>query len=188
MWHERRRWSRGSGLAVARFNELAGGYGDYRTAHYDATGALVREWPTHAQKLIDTDGAIAGAEADYVLPSRSHFVRLRSDDTVERGPALSGCYTTYPALDRDGTAVFWRDGVLHAVDADLRMRDLIEVGRRERALPSRVLLLEDGHVAFTLDDELIVHREPALGPLNEGIWPCGEGGLRGNPVAFYENS
>ena len=40
----------------------------------------------------------------------------------------------------------------------------------------------------TLDDELIVHREPALGPLNEGIWPCGEGGLRGNPVAFYENS
>lgn len=176
--------------AIAGPGEFLIGYLGHpdRTAHYDAAGAVVREWQTHAQILVGADGVTAGAELKFIEPSQSHFVRLRSDGTVEQGPALSGSYTTYPALDRDGTSVFWRDGVLHAVDADLRMRELAEVRRRERALPSRALLLEDGHVVFTLDGEVIVHREPALGPLNEGVWPCGEGGLRGNPVLFYGNS
>jgi hypothetical protein len=52
----------------------------------------------------------------------------------------------------------------------------------------RVLLLEDGHVVFALDDELMIFRETGLGPLNEGIWPCADGGLRGNPVAFLQYS
>ncbi|MEW5810481.1 MAG: hypothetical protein AB1925_13600 [Actinomycetota bacterium] len=164
------------------------GYGAFRTTHHDATGAAINEWPTHAQMLIDTDGAISGPESENILPSRSHFIRLRSDGAVARGPALTEYRTTYPALDRDGTAVFWRDGVLRAVDADLHMRELSTIGRGERLITSRLLLLRNGLVVFTLNGKLIIHREPGLGPLNEGVWPCGEGGLRGNPVAFLYDS
>ncbi|MDZ7884580.1 MAG: hypothetical protein U5N53_17580 [Mycobacterium sp.] len=97
-------------------------------------------------------------------------------------------HTTYPALDSDGTAVFWRDGALRAVDADLKLRELVETRHGDRAATSRVLLMENGHVVFALNNEFIVLREPGLGALNDGIWPCGDGGLRGNPVKFYRPS
>ena len=177
--------------AIARPGEfLLGyqGYGDFRTAHHDATGAVTREWPTHAQMLIDAHGTISGPESENISPSRSHFVRFGSDSALRRGPALSGYHTAYPALDDNGTAVFWRDGALCAVDADMQMRELSVWGRGANAIPGRVLLLGDGHVAFTLNSQLVVHREPGLGSLNEGVWPCGEGGLRGNPVAFFQDS
>ncbi|MDG4666681.1 hypothetical protein [Mycobacterium sp. 236(2023)] len=163
------------------------GYGEFRTAHHDATGAVIGKWPTHAQMLIDADGAISGPESENIVPSRSHFVRFGSDGTVQRGPALSAYRTTYPALDRGGTAVFWRDGALRAVDADMNMRELFVTGHGN-ATPSRVLLLGDGYVVFALNDQLVVHHEPGLEPLNDGVWPCGEGGLRGNPVAFLQDS
>lgn len=158
------------------------GYGDFWTGRYDETGAVTLQWPTHAQMLIDTHGAISGPESENILPSRSYFVRCGADGDVEHGPALSAYYTTYPALDSYGTAVFWRDGALRAVDAGLEMRELFTTDHGDRAAASRLLLLEDGHVVFALDGELIIFREAGLGPLNDGIWPCGDGGLRGNPV------
>lgn len=175
---------------------LIGFQGDdeFTTEHYDATGAVLRKWPTHAQMLIDTEGVISGPESRYVLESenirsRSYFVRFDpGGDAVQRGRALSGLHTTYPALDCDGTAVFWRDGRLRAVDADLEERELFAAESDDQTVMRRVLLLEDGHVVFALDDELMIFRGTGLGPLNEGIWPCADGGLRGNPVAFRQDS
>lgn len=164
------------------------GYGESSTEQYDTTGAVTRQWPTHAQMLIDTHGAISGPESEGIVPSRSHFVRFGSDGAVQRGPALSAYYTTYPALDTDGTAVFWRDGALRAVDADFEIRELFGTRHGDHAATSRLLLLEGGHVVFALNNELIIVREPALGSLSDGIWPCGEGGLRGNPVKFSRSS
>jgi hypothetical protein len=46
---------------------------------------------------------------------------------------------------------------------------------------SRILLLEDGIVAFTVNDELFIFRT-SLGPLEDSVWPCGDGNLNGNPV------
>ncbi|MGW1189938.1 hypothetical protein [Streptomyces sp. NPDC002559] len=158
------------------------GYGAFRTAHHDSSGAVVREWPTHTMPLVDRHGAISGPESENVLPSRSRFVRLDPDGTVRHGPELSGYYTTYPALDDEGTAVFWRDGRLLAVDAGSRMRELFAPEGEERAVMSRIMLLDRGRVLFALDDELLVLRRTGLGPLDSGVWPCADGGLHGNPV------
>ena len=159
------------------------GYGAFSTAHCDAAGAVTRQWPTHAQMLIDNRGVISGPESQNTSRPTQHFVRFDQDGAVQRSRALNGYYTSYPALDHDGTAVFWRHGCLRAIDADLEMRVLFGSERDDRAVMSRVLLLEDGHVAFALDDELLIFREPGLGMLNDGIWPCADGGLQGNPVS-----
>jgi hypothetical protein len=158
------------------------GYGAFGTAHHDSSGAVVRRWPTHTMPLVDRHGAISGPESENVLPSRSCFVRLDPDGTVRRGPALSGYCTTYPALDEEGTAVFWRDGRLLAVDADSQMRELFALENEERAVMSRIMLLDQGRVVFALHDELFVLRRTGLGPLDSGVWPCADGGLHGNPV------
>jgi hypothetical protein len=159
------------------------GYGAFRTARYDAAGTLTQEWPTHAHMLVDAKGVISGVESQNNY-STQYFVRFGTDGTVQRGAELSGYYTAYPALDKHGTAVFWRDGFLLAVEADLEMRQLHELDDN-RVILSRVLLLEEGHVAYAASDELIIYREPELGTLNDGIWPCADGGLQGNPVASF---
>lgn len=158
------------------------GYGAFSTAHYDSSGAVVREWPTHAMLLIDRHCAISGPESENSTPSRSRFVGLEPDGTVRRGPALSGYYTTYPALDREGTAVFWRDGRLLAVDADFQMRELFALEGEKRAVMSKIMLLGQGQLAFALHDKLFILRSTGLGPLDSGVWPCADGGLHGNPV------
>ncbi|MEV6104316.1 hypothetical protein AB0M28_06305 [Streptomyces sp. NPDC051940] len=160
------------------------GYGAFATARHDATGVVVQEWPTHAMLLIDRQGAIRGPEYENVLPTRSRFVGLADDGTVRAGPALSGFYTAYPALDRDGTAVFWRDGRLLAVDAGFRMHELFALEGDKRAVMSRILLLDQGQLAFALHDELFLLRSSGLGQLDSGVWPCADGGLHGNPVAY----
>jgi hypothetical protein len=158
------------------------GYGAFSTARYDASGTVVQEWPTHTMLLVDRNGAISGPESENVMPSRSHFVSLEPDGTVRRGPALTGYYTSYPALDREGTAVFWRDGRLHAVDRDFQMRDLFALEEETRAVISRILLLSEERLAFALHDELFILRSTGVGPLDSGVWPCADGGLHGNPV------
>jgi len=159
------------------------GYGGFSTARYDPNGAVEQEWPTHAMPLVDRHGKISGPESTNAQPSRSHFVSLDPDGTVHRGPALSGYYTSYPALDNEGTAVFWRAGQLLAVDADFQMRELFALEGEKRSVMSRVILLDQGQLAFALHDELFILRSTGLGPLDSGVWPCADGGLRGNPVA-----
>jgi hypothetical protein len=158
------------------------GYGAFRTGRYDYAGMVTKEWSTHAMILIDRHGGISGPESENVLPSTSHYVSLEPDGTVRRGAALPGYYTSYPALDSEGTAVFCRDGRLRAVDRGLQMRDLLSIEEEKRAASSRILLLREGLVAFDLHHELIMVPHTSLGPLDTGIWPCADGGLHGNPV------
>ncbi len=158
------------------------GYGAFSTAQYDSSGTVVQEWPTHAMLLIDRHGAISGSESENTTPSRSRFVGLEPDGTVRRGPALSGYYTTYPALDDHGTAVFWRDGRLLAVDADFHMRKLFALEDEKRAVMSKIMLLDQERVAFALHDELFILQSTGLGTLDNSVWPCADGGLHGNPV------
>ncbi|MFF7504165.1 hypothetical protein ACFZBM_32775 [Streptomyces lavendulae] len=111
---------------------------------------------------------------------RSRFRQLAPDGTLVAGPALTGYYTSHPAMDREGTAVFWRDGKLLAVNADLAGHELFAMDD-SRAVIGRALLLNEGSVSVSLDDEVLVFRTP-LGSLAEGSWPCGEANLRGNPL------
>lgn len=157
------------------------GYGAFSTARYDQSGAVTDQWQSHTMALVDRDGHIRGPESENVMPSRSRFRGLGPGGTLRDGPALSGYYTTYPALDHDGTAIFWRDGRLLAVDADFELHELSAVDD-DRAVMSRILLLDQGKVVFALKDELLVFSDTGLGPLDTGVWPCGEGNLRGNPV------
>ena len=154
------------------------GYGVFITRRYDAAGVSTEEWPTHAQMLINPRGVISGPESQNTSGAQ-YFVCFGTDGDVHRGPKLSGYHTAYPALDNNGAAVFWRDGWLQTVTANLRMRRLLEL-RTE--LMGRVLLLEDGHIVVDLAGELVIVRDPQLGPLSDGIWPCADGGLQGNPV------
>ena len=160
------------------------GYGAFSTTHYDDAGTALRTWPSHAMLLIDRHGAILGPESENRLPSRSHFARLEPDGTVLRGPALSGYYTSYPALDLDGTAVFWRDTRLLAVDRDFETRELLALKDEKRNIVSSILLLDAGRVAFALDNDVLIATNTGLAPLDDGIWPCANGGLGGNPVAY----
>jgi len=157
------------------------GYGAFSTARYDPSGTVTEQWPSHAMMLIDRHGNIRGPESENVLPSRSRFRGLGPEGTLRDGPALSGYYTTYPALDHDGTAIFWRDGRLLAVDADFEMHELFAMDD-DRPVMSKILLLDQGQVVFALHDELHIFGATGLGPLDTGNWPCADGNLRGNPV------
>jgi hypothetical protein len=159
------------------------GYGEFRTTRHDRSGATLQSWPSHGMLLVDRHGAIRGPEHENVLPSRSRFRELADDGTLRDGPPLSGYHTTYPALDDTGTAVFWRDGQLLAVDADFHSRTLF-AAPDDRTVMSRVLLLDEGRVAFALHGELLMFTRTGLGPLDTGCWPCGTGNTNGNPVAY----
>ncbi|SBT43545.1 hypothetical protein [Micromonospora auratinigra] len=165
-----------------RFLVGAQGYGAFATTLHDHAGRPARTWPSHGQWLIDQRGRICGPESENVLPSRSRFRVLEPDGSTRDGPALTGYHTSYPALDADGTAVFWRDGTLVAVDAGLTRHELFHRADDDRTVLSRVLLLADDTVALALDNELHLFPDTGVGPLAAGPWPCDEGGLRGNPV------
>ena len=159
------------------------GYGAFSTARYGPSGIVTDEWPSHAMLLVDRHGYIRGPESENVLPSRSRFRGLGPGGTLRDGPALSGYYTAYPALDRNGTAIFWRGGRLLAVDADFEMYELFAMDD-ERAVMSRILLLDQGLVVFSLQNELLIFGDTGLGRLDTGIWPCSGGNLQGNPVMY----
>ncbi|MFE3991732.1 hypothetical protein ACFXPW_08585 [Streptomyces goshikiensis] len=78
-------------------------------------------------------------------------------------PALTGYYTSYPAMDCEGTAVFWRAAKLLAVDTDLAGHELFAMDD-SRAVIGRALPLSEGSVVVSVDDEVLVFRTP-LGPL-----------------------
>ncbi|MFJ6199092.1 hypothetical protein [Micromonospora sp. NPDC092111] len=158
------------------------GYGAFTTTHYDPDGHAQQTWPSHGMMLIDHHGTISSAESENVTPSRSRFRVLNPDSSVSDGPLLSGYYTTYPALDAEGTAVLWRDGKLLAINPDLQARTLFTQDD-DRAVMSRILLLERGRVAFSLHNELLLFDSTGLAPLDNGPWPCGDGNLHGNPVS-----
>ncbi|MFE3179044.1 hypothetical protein ACFXPA_03435 [Amycolatopsis sp. NPDC059090] len=159
------------------------GYSFFRTTRYDRTGMATQRWSSHGLLLIDRHGGIRGPESENIRRLRSRFRSLAENGTLLDGPLLRGCYTTYPALDRNGTAVFWREGRLLTVDADFQLRKLF-LSEDDRGVMGRILLLADGLVVFSLGSELLFFRDTGLGPLDDGPWPCGGGNLNGNPVRY----
>jgi opacity protein-like surface antigen len=159
------------------------GYSASSTTRYDRSGQALRQWASHGMMLVDRHGGIRGPEYENSRRSQSRFRELIGDGTLVDGPVLSGFYTTYPALDSVGTAVFWRDGRLITVDAKFEERELF-AGGDDRQVMDRVLLLAEGRVVFTLGGELLIFGGTGLGALDSGVWACGDGGLCGNPVAY----
>lgn len=129
--------------------------------------------------LADRHGTVRSRTGEGSV-SRSRFRVLNPDGSVSDGPLLSGYHTAAPALDVDGTAVYWRDGQLLAVDAERRIRTLF--AEDDRGVMSRILLLDQGQVAFARHDELFVVGGTGLARLDTGPWPCGDGNHGGNPV------
>jgi hypothetical protein len=161
------------------------GYGEYTTVRYGRDGAEAARWPTHGAMLTDRSGNLLGIELDNRTAAQQRLRILGADGTLSDGPALTGYHTTHPALDRDGTAVFWRNGRLLAVDSELTLRELFTAKDESSIASSRVLLLEDGIVAFMLSGDLFVFRT-TLGPLDDSVWPCGDGNINGNPAVLVE--
>ncbi|NEB99412.1 hypothetical protein G3I37_31095 [Streptomyces anulatus] len=156
------------------------GYGAFTTGRFGRDGVETARWASHGAMLVDKNGGVCGPELENSLPSRSRFRRLAPDNSLVDGPPLTGYYSSYPAMDCEGTAVFWRDGKLLAVDTDLAGHELFAMDD-SRAVIGRALLLSEGNVVVSLDNEVLVFRTP-LGSLAEGPWPCGEANLKGNPL------
>jgi len=157
------------------------GYGIFRTTRYGRDGLPGQQWDSHGALLVDRHGGILSAEYDNNTGTRLRLRRLNPDGSLLDGPLLSHRDSGPPALDRDGTAVVWRDGVLLAVDADFQARELF--GQPVDA-SGRVLLLADGRVVVAGGRELLIIADTGLGPLDQGDWPCEGGNLNGNPVAY----
>lgn len=158
----------------------AQGYGEFSTARYSRDGVQVARWSSHGAMVVGPSGEIRGPELENHLPSRSRFRELTGTGELADGPALTGYYTSYPAIDTEGTAVFWRDGKLTAVDSRMGEEEYF-ANPDPRNVLSRTLLLDSGTVAVALHSELWLFRTP-LGPLAVSAWPCGDGNLQGNPV------
>ncbi|WP_246159059.1 hypothetical protein [Catellatospora sichuanensis] len=167
-------------VGPGRFLVGSQGYGSFSSTLYDHAGRPAQTWRTHGLMVVDEQGVIRGPESDN-SSARSQFRVLDPDGSMREGPDLTGYYTACPALDADGTTVFWRKGALVTVDRELDRRDLYTT-TDDRAVMSRVLLLGAGTVAFALDDQLLIFRDTGLAPLAAGPWPCADGNLRGNPV------
>jgi hypothetical protein len=157
----------------------------FSTTLHDGYGEAMRTWPSHGRMVVDRHLAIRSAEYDNRGAARLLYSILLADGEVRDGPRLPGSNTAHPALDRDGTAVFWSADRLLAVDVELRVRELfVRVPRIDRGLLSRVLLLDRGRVVLAIEDELLVFPDTGLAPLDIGPWACGDGNLGGNPVAY----
>jgi len=161
------------------------GYGAFDMYLLDRNGQERQHWASHAEVIVTESGEIRGVEMENVSPSRTHFSVFERDSKVRKGPHLKGYRTTYPVVNRQGVAAFWRHGKLRAVDTSLEKRTLWEEkGLAEKAIMTRMLLLDDGTLVFGLEDELF-RVQTGLGPMAGSVWPCGGGNAKGNP-AFPE--
>jgi hypothetical protein len=158
------------------------GYDEFATVRYTRLGDGATRWETNGAMLIDRAGKLRGVEYDNRAGARPRMRVMGWDGSLSGGPVVAGHDTTHPALDGQGNAVFWRDGRLLAVDAELAVREL-HSAKDDVSVASRVLLLEGGIVAFALDGELVIFRT-GLGELEDSIWPCADGNLNGNPVVL----
>jgi len=169
-------------LGSGEFLIGAQGYDEFVSIQYTRAGDEATCWPTSGATLIDRAGNLYGFEVDNRATAQPRLRLMERDGSLSDGPVLTGRHTGHPALDRDGTAVLWRHRSLLTIDAERTVRELFREPKRA-AFTSRILLLEDGIVALGLDNGLLICRT-GLGPLEDSIWPCGDGNLNGNPVAF----
>lgn len=156
------------------------GYGTFTTSRFGRDGTETGRWASHGAMLVDKNGSASGPELENSLPWRSCFRRLAPDNTRVDGPPLTGYYTSHPAMDCEGTTVFWRDGKLLAVDKDLAGHELFPMDDN-RDVIGRTLLLNAGLAAISLDNGVLVsvHR---WAPWLKAPGPAGEANLQGNPL------
>jgi hypothetical protein len=169
-------------LGSGEFLIGAQGYDEFVTIRYTRAGDEASRWPTHGATLVDRASNLLGVEFDNRATAQPRVRLMEPDGSLTDGPVLAGRNSGHPALDRDGTAVLWRNRGLLTIDAGHTVRELLSQPKRASFI-SRTLLLEDGIVALGLDSELLICRT-ALVPLEDSVWPCGDGNLNGNPVAF----
>jgi hypothetical protein len=162
------------------------GYDEFATARYDRAGRETVRWPTHGAMLADRTGQLLGVELDNRVTAQPRLRIMERDGALSDGPELAGYHTAHPAVDHNGTAVFWRNGRLLTVDAEFTLHELFLTQDDRGFAYSRTLLLEDGIVAFNLTEELFIFRT-ALGPLQDSLWPCGDANLHGNPVVSSDS-
>jgi hypothetical protein len=158
------------------------GYDEFGSVRYSRDGDEAIRWPTSGATLVGQAGQLFGVEFDNRAAAQPRLRRMGPDGSLSDGPVLTGRYSGHPALDRDGAAVLWRNRSLVTIDAEGLVREVLHQ-RKRASYVSRILLLEDGVVALGLDGELLIGRT-VLGSLADSVWPCGDGSLSGNPVAF----
>ncbi|MFH8894559.1 hypothetical protein ACWGHM_36650 [Streptomyces sp. NPDC054904] len=78
----------------------------------------------------------------------------RSDNALVNGTALTDYYASHPAMDSEGTTVFWGDGKLLAVDKDLAGHEMFAMDDSRDVL-GRTLLLDEGSVAISYPGHLL---------------------------------
>jgi hypothetical protein len=158
------------------------GYDAFETSLYDRKGARTMTWPSHGYYLVNEVGEVRTLEMENVMPSRMRFSVLQPDGKVRRGPRMPGYRSTYPVIDRQGTAAFWRDGKLQTVDSELRRKVLFSDETVTDGMSmSRTLLLDRGELVLAIGSELWIFATE-LAPMATSIWPCAEANLARNPV------
>ncbi|MFF9979264.1 hypothetical protein [Streptomyces erythrochromogenes] len=175
--------------APSRRNAIAGpgaflvgalGYGACATRRFGRDGTESARWDCHGAMTVDGRGTVRGPARSVTPSCTSRFRRLNTSNDRVDGPHLADRHTSHPAVDTNGTTVFWLDGKLLAVDPDMTLRELF-VSDDDRSVVGRTLLLDEGRVVQSLGSEILVFRTD-LAALADGPWPCGDANLMGNPV------
>ncbi|WP_405422158.1 hypothetical protein [Streptomyces erythrochromogenes] len=175
--------------APSRRNAIAGpgvflvgalGYGACATRRFGRDGTESARWDCHGAMTVDGRGTVRGPARSVTPSCTSRFRRLSTSNDRVDGPHLADHHTSHPAVDTNGTTVFWLDGKLLAVDPDMTLRALF-VSDDDRSVAGRTLLLDEGRVIQSLGSEILVFRTD-LAALADGPWPCGDANPLGNPV------
>ncbi|MFE6905124.1 hypothetical protein [Streptomyces erythrochromogenes] len=156
------------------------GYGECATRGFDRDGAQSARWECHGAMTVDGLGAARGPARSVGPSCTSQFRLLTTSNSFVDGPHLADHHTSHPAVDTNGTAVFWLGGKLLAVDSDMTLRELF-ASKDDRSVLGRTLLLDRGRVVQSLGSEILVFRTD-MAALGNGPWPCGDANLLGNPV------
>ncbi|WP_031157927.1 hypothetical protein [Streptomyces erythrochromogenes] len=156
------------------------GYGACATRRFGRDGMEGARWDCHGAMTVDGLGTVRGLSLSVTPSSTSRFRRLTNSNGRVDGPHLADRHISHPAVDTNGTTVFWHDGKLVAVDSDMALRELF-VSDDDRNVPGRTLLLGGGLVVQSLGSEILAFRTD-LAALADGPWPCGDANLLGNPV------
>ncbi|MFJ6777886.1 hypothetical protein [Streptomyces yangpuensis] len=156
------------------------GYGECATRHFGRDGAERARWACHGAMTVDGLGTVRGPGLSYSLvPSDGLRQPVSGHDLLGRSHG-AGRYTSSPAVDSNGTVVFWRDDTLLAIDSDMALRELFTAEGSAQVI-GRTLLLDEGRVVQPLGNEMLVLGTD-LATLADGPWPCGDANLLGNPV------
>ena len=160
------------------------GYGQRRLERVDRkTGEVKAKLHGHGPLVVTGSGAVWVINWDpHKMGGSKHAVarRLEPDGTSLHGPALPNAMG-WPVVTRDGTLICLSDGELVAIDTAMQKQTLYtEPAWLPEAPMGRMLILDDGTLAYGFADELVFIRGDMFAPA-ASPWPCSNGTLEGNP-------